>query len=150
MQCALRFAQVRGFSNARFKGFRTHGEAEEFLHAGGGPLEALHSLGGVHKKQRGRQQQDAEAYTDIMEAPLYATAAAQHFAAAPYAAASQQPVLPPVVDPDDYYRLVMRCPRPAVTPPVCSYLRFAAELPPCNCNSPSGGDPMHPHLLILK
>ena len=109
---------MRGFSNARFKGFRTHGEAEEFLHAGGGPVQALHSLSGVSKRQQRRQQQQGAAvWANFHEAAPFAIAAAQQYTAlVSYAAGAQQPGLSQLIDPSASYRLVSHSPSPALSP----------------------------------
>ena len=107
-------AQVNGYTNARFKGFSTFGEAEQFLHAGGGPVQALRSTNGVHKKQLKRRQQGAAVWAGFMETAPFATAAAEQ-CTAPLAGA-QQPGLPTLVDPSESYRLVLLCPPPALAP----------------------------------
>ena len=81
------------------------------MHDGGGPLVAVHNSSGVHKKQQKRREQGAwQLAGSMMEFPLHA---AQQSAAASHAAESQQPDLPPQIDPDDLYRLVIHSPLPA-------------------------------------
>jgi hypothetical protein len=83
------FDQVRGYRNACFKGFQTHAEAVQFLHAGGGPSAALHSLSGVAKRSSRPPQQ-------LQHLRQYAAEAAD----------LEESTTPPHIDPADLYRLV--------------------------------------------